>query len=140
MDKLKRPGVWIPMVVILALITGIAVTYLALKGTKEDKGFIARGMVSALGIGVDGFTPAAQNCVITTVRGLTVKEGMPVTITLDDEVVGTGVLSMGQYKSSPPLSGSCTFPFIVPVSKAAEAGESYEVEVGDMKTMKSSDE
>lgn len=134
MDKLKRPVVWIPIavaVLVLVLGAGVLGTYLAMKPKAEDKGFIARGTISAMAMGIDGFTPAARSCVITTRDGFTVKAGIPVTITLDGEAVGTGQLPIGQYDQLEPtgMGGSCDFPIAIPVSKTAEAGATYRVEL-----------
>lgn len=137
MDKLKRPAVLVPLAIlvfVLILLAGAGGAYFALKGSDtEDEGFIARGTISATALGVDGFTPAARNCIITTRHdGLIVKEGMPITITLDGEAVGTGALPQGRYWAStepPVLGASCSFPIAIKVSRTAPEGSEYRIDI-----------
>lgn len=147
MDKLKRPAIWVPLAVIggvLLIAAGAAGAYFALKPTSTTDGsgttgFIAHGTVLATSPGIDGFTPAARRCVITTLSGAVVQQGTPVTIALDDEVVGAGELPIGTYKPNPPTGASCVFEFTVNVSKAVPGGK-YKVSVAGMTASKTLDE
>lgn len=90
-------------------------------------------------IGLDGYTPQARQCIAETRFG-TLKEGTPVTITLDGNVVGTGELKGGQYKENGALGAVCGFEVTVPVSEAVEGFNRYVVNISSSKLDASLDE
>lgn len=136
MDKFKRPVVWVPIAVavfVLTLVAGAGGAYFALRPSSDsgraDEGFIAHGRISALMIGVDGYTSDAKQCSPATTRVGTVQEGTPVSVSLDGTVVATGELGPGQYKENGQWGGICSFEFSVSVGKIAHGEGRYSLDV-----------
>jgi hypothetical protein len=151
MVRRSRPGVWISILTasLLLAIAAAAGTHLALKPRGPDgpqDGFLAYGRVSVAIFGNDVNTPQTKRCIANSVQaGIDVRQGTPVTISLDGRAVGGGDLSTGELKRETIQRGhseswrfSCQYKFSAPVTRPGEGR--YTVDVGDAKVAFSVDD
>ena len=141
--RLRRPAVWILLLggLLLAVVAGAAGAYLALKqsGSDGDEGFLAHGQVSAAIFGVDVDTPQSRRCLAKSDQaGTTIRQGIPVTISLNDTAVGVGQLSVGHLTREPVHRGntgsfraSCLYTFTAPVTEKSQG--TFTVDIGTAK-------
>ena len=137
MIRLRRPAVWILLLVGL-LPAVIAGAYLALKqsGSDREEGFLAHGQVSAAIFGVDVDTPQSRRCLAKSDQAATtIRQGIPVTISLNGTAVGVGQLSVGHLTREPvhqgnpgSLRASCLYTFTAPVTEKSEG--KFTVDIG----------
>jgi hypothetical protein len=141
--RLRRPAVWILLLVglLLAVVAGAVGAYLALKqsGSDGDEGFLAHGQVSAAIFGVDVDTPQSRRCLARSDQAATtIRQGIPVTISLNDTAVGVGQLSVGHLTREPVHRGntgsvraSCLYTFTAPVTEKSQG--TFTVDIGTAK-------
>lgn len=131
MIRLRRPAVWpLLLVGLLLAVAGAAGAYLALKqsGSDREEGFLAHGQVSAAIFGVDVDTPQSRRCLAKSDQAATtIRQGIPVTISLNGTAVGVGHLSVGHLARDPvhrgipgSLRASCLYTFTAPVTEKSE--------------------
>ena len=110
MIRLSPPTVWILLVgLLLAVEAGAAGAYLAVKhsGSDSEDGFLAHGQVSAAILGVDVDTPQSRRCLAKSDQAATtIRQGIPVTISLNGTAVGVGHLSVGHLTREPVHQGN----------------------------------
>ena len=140
MIRLRRPTVWILLLVglLLAVVAGAAGAYLALRqsGSDREEGFLAHGQVSAAILGVDVDTPQSRRCLAKSDQAATtIRQGIPVTISLNGTAVGIGHLSVGHLTREPVQQGhpdwlraSCVYTFTAPVTEKSEG--KFTVDIG----------
>ncbi len=150
MIRLRRPAVWIPLLVglLLAVVAGAAGANLALKqsGSDREEGFLAHGQVSAAILGVDVDTPQSRRCLVKSDQAATtIRQGIPVTISLNGTAVGVGHLSVGHLTREPvhqgnpgSLRASCLYTFTAPVTEKSEG--KFTVDIGTAKVPFSMDD
>ena len=150
MIRRRRPAVWILLLVglLLAVVAGAAGAYLALKqsGSDREAGFLAHGQVSAAIFGVDVDTPQSRRCLAKSDQAATtVRQGIPVTISLNGTAVGVGHLSVGHLTREPvhqgnpgSLRASCLYAFTAPVTEKSEG--KFTVDIGTAKVPFSMDD
>ena len=150
MIRLRRPAVWILLLVglLLAVVAGAAGAYLALKqsGSDREEGFLAHGQVSAAILGVDVDTPQSRRCLAKSDQAATtIRQGIPVTISLNGTAVGIGHLSVGHLTREPVHQGnpgwlraSCLYTFTAPVTEKSEG--KFTVDIGTAKVPFSMDD
>jgi hypothetical protein len=151
MVRRSRPRVWISILTasLLLAIAAAAGIHLALKPRGPDvprDGFLAYGQVSVAILGNDVNTPQAQRCIANSVQaGIDVRQGTPITISLDGRAVGGGNLSTGERKRETIQRGhsessrfSCQYKFSAPVTRPGEGR--YTVDVGEAKVAFSVDD
>src|SRR4029078_12776044 len=129
MIRRRRPAVWIPLLVgrLLAVVAGAAGACLAVKqsGSDREEGFLAHGQVSAAILGVDVDTPQSRRCLAKSDQAATtIRQGIPVTISLNGTAVGIGHLSVGHLTREPVQQGhpdwlraSCVYTLPHPVTR-----------------------
>jgi hypothetical protein len=147
MIRLRRPAVWILLLVGL-LLAVVAGSYLALKqsGSDREEGFLAHGQVSAAIFGVDVDTPQSRRCLAKSDQAATtIRQGIPVTISLNGTAVGGGHLSVGHLTREPlhqgnpgSLRASCLYTFTAPVTEKSEG--KFTVNIGTAKVPFSMDD
>ena len=121
MIRLRRPAVWILLLVglLLGVVAGAAGAYLALKqsGSDGEEGFLAHGQVSVAIFGVDVDTPQSRRCRAKSDQAATtIRQGIPVTISLNGTAVGGGDLSVGHLTREPAAPGKSWFaPGVLPI-------------------------
>ena len=84
------------------MVAGAAGAYLALKqsGSDREDGFLAHGQVSAAIFGADVDTPQSRRCLAKSDQAATtIRQGIPVTISLNGTAVGVGQLSVGHLST-----------------------------------------
>jgi hypothetical protein len=148
MVRRGRPGVWISILIasLLLAILATAGTYLALKPRGPDgrqDGFLAYGQIS---VAIFVNTPQTKRCIANSVQaGIDVRQGTPVTISLDGRAVGGGDLSTGELKQETTRRGhseswraSCQYKFSAPVTRPGEG--QYTVDVGEARVAFSMDD
>jgi len=150
MIRLRRPTVWILLLVglLLAVVAGAAGAYLALRqsGSDREEGFLAHGQVSAAILGVDVDTPQSRRCLAKSDQAATtIRQGIPVTISLNGTAVGIGHLSVGHLTREPVQQGhpdwiraSCVYTFTAPVTEKSEG--KFTVDIGTAKVRFSMDD
>ena len=150
MIRLSRPTVWILLLVglLLAVVAGAAGAYLAVKqsGSDREEGFLAHGQVSAAILGVDVDTPQSRRCLAKSDQAATtIRQGTPVTISLNGTSVGGGHLSVGHLTREPvhqgnpgSLRASCLYTFTAPVTEKSEG--KFTVDIGTAKVPFSMDD
>jgi len=151
MVRLSRHSVW-TSILIASLLLAIAATagvFLALKprGSGEGQdGFLAYGQVSVTIFGSDVKTPQTRRCIANSVQaGIDVRQGTPVTISLDGRAVGGGNLSTGKLTTEITRRGgsesywaSCLYKFSAPVTRPGDG--QYTLDIGDSKVAFSMDD
>src|SRR6476469_8216770 len=150
MIRLRCPAVWILLLVglLLAVVAGAAGAYLAVKqsGSEREEGFLAHGQVSAAILGVDVDTPQSRRCLAKSDQAATtIRQGIPVTISLNGTAVGVGHLSVGHltreavHQGIPgSLRASCLYTFTAPVTEKSEG--KFTVDIGTAKVPFSMDD
>ena len=150
MIPLSRPPVWMLLLVglLLAVEAGAAGASLALKqsGSDTEEGFLAHGQVSAAIFGVDVDTPQSRRCLAKSDQAATtIRQGIPVTISLNGTAVGIGHLSVGHLTREPVQQGhpdwlraSCVYTFTAPVTEKSEG--KFTVDIGTAKVRFSMDD
>jgi hypothetical protein len=140
MIRRRRPAVWILLLVglLLAVVAGAGGAYLALKhsGSDREEGFLAHGQVSAAIFGVDVDTAQSRRCLAKSDQAATtIRQGIPVTISLNGTAVGVGHLSVGHLTREPvhqgnpgSLRASCLYTFTAPVTEKSEG--KFTVDIG----------
>src|SRR6476620_10917481 len=147
MIRLRRPPVWMLLLVGL-LLAVVAGADLALKhsGSDREDGFLAHGQVSAAILGVDVDTPQSRRCLAKSDQAATtIRQGIPVTISLNGTAVGIGQLSVGHltreavHQGNPgALRASCLYTFTAPVTEKSEG--KFTVDIGTAKVPFSMDD
>ena len=150
MIRLRCPAVWILLLVglLLAVVAGAAGAYLAVKqsGSDREEGFLAHGQVSAAIFGVDVDKPQSRRCLAKSDQAATtIRQGIPVTISLNGTAVGVGHLSVGHLTREPVHQGnpgwlraSCLYTFTAPVTEKSEG--KFTVDIGTAKVPFSMDD
>ena len=76
-------------------------------GSDREEGFLAHGQVSAAIFGVDVDTPQSRRCLAKSDQAATtIRQGIPVTISLNGTAVGVGHLSVGHLTREPVHQGN----------------------------------
>ena len=113
--------------------------YLALEPSgprwRQD-GFLAHGQILVAIAGSEVNTPQSRRCIANSVWARTsIRQGIPVTISLDGNAVGGGYLSTGRFErerlkrgNSESLRASCLYKFSAPVTQPGDG--QYAVEIG----------
>jgi hypothetical protein len=134
---------------LLLAIAAAAGTHLVFKTSGPDvrqDGFLAYGQVSVAIFGDDATTLQTKRCMANSVQaGIDVRQGTPVTISLDGRAVGGGNLSTGKLKQKTTRRGdsefywaSCQYKFSAPVTWPGEG--QYTLDIGDAKVAFSMDD
>jgi hypothetical protein len=151
MVRLGRSRVRISVLIGCLLLAAGAASgaYLVLKPSEPDMrqdGFLAHGQILVAIAGNEVNTRQSRRCIANSILARTsIRQGIPVIISLDDNAVGGGFLSTGRFErerlkrgSSESLRASCLYKFSAPVTQPGTG--QYAVEIGHAKIAFSMDD